>query len=221
LNLRGARTRSAPATPEKQPLVNQRGNLVITADCRIDNRDELISALQYDKYPAEKITDAQLILGAYEKWGEACPEYLLGISRSLFGMQGEQTLFCARDHYGVKPFHYYISPHIFVFASEIKALLSLPQIPQEINETKVGHFLISFLSDNNSTLYKNIFRLPAGHSITVNNKGTNIVITHRFSLAMRADIIHVMKSGRIVESGNHDELISQNGFYAQSWRQQM
>jgi ATP-binding cassette subfamily B protein len=52
------------------------------------------------------------------------------------------------------------------------------------------------------------------------NQRTALVITHRFTLAMRADIIHVMRAGRIVESGNHDELIAENGFYAQSWQEQ-
>ncbi|NEO30601.1 MAG: ABC transporter ATP-binding protein [Symploca sp. SIO3C6] len=53
------------------------------------------------------------------------------------------------------------------------------------------------------------------------NGRTAIVITHRFTLAMRADIIHVMRAGQIVESGNHDQLITQDGLYAQSWQAQM
>jgi ATP-binding cassette, subfamily B, bacterial len=53
------------------------------------------------------------------------------------------------------------------------------------------------------------------------NGRTAIVITHRFTLAMRADIIHVMRNGQIVESGNHDELLAQSGTYAQSWQSQM
>lgn len=52
------------------------------------------------------------------------------------------------------------------------------------------------------------------------NGRTAVVITHRFTLAMRADIIHVMQAGRIVESGNHDELIAQDSLYAQSWKAQ-
>lgn len=53
------------------------------------------------------------------------------------------------------------------------------------------------------------------------NGRTAIVITHRFTLAMRADVIHVMRNGQIVESGNHDELLAQGGTYAQSWQSQM
>ncbi|MGB7060562.1 MAG: ATP-binding cassette domain-containing protein, partial [Geitlerinemataceae cyanobacterium] len=53
------------------------------------------------------------------------------------------------------------------------------------------------------------------------NGRTAVVITHRFTLSMRADIIHVMRDGQIVESGNHDTLIAQGGLYAQSWKTQM
>lgn len=56
---------------------------------------------------------------------------------------------------------------------------------------------------------------------TLANGRTALVITHRFTLAMRADIIHVMRNGQIVESGNHDELLAQGGLYAQSWTEQM
>lgn len=56
---------------------------------------------------------------------------------------------------------------------------------------------------------------------TIANGRTALVITHRFTLAMRADIIHVMRSGQIVESGHHDELLALNGLYAQSWKTQM
>lgn len=56
---------------------------------------------------------------------------------------------------------------------------------------------------------------------TLAKERTAIVITHRFTLAMRADIIHVMRNGQIVESGSHDELLEQGGLYAQSWKAQM
>ncbi|PSB02279.1 ABC transporter ATP-binding protein [Merismopedia glauca] len=56
---------------------------------------------------------------------------------------------------------------------------------------------------------------------TLANGRTALVITHRFTLAMRADIIHVMRNGQIVESGTHKELLEQGGFYAQSWETQI
>src|SRR4028118_649697 len=106
---------------EKLPLVDQTGNLVITADARIDNRDELIEVLGLTDHPAEKITDSQLILAAYERWGDRCPEYLLGDFAFAIWDRRQQQLFCARDHMGVKPFYYYHSDRLLVFASEIRS----------------------------------------------------------------------------------------------------
>ncbi len=111
---------------EKQPLVDRTGNLVLTADARIDNRGELISALRLNDSPVEKITDSALILAAYAEWGNQCPEKLIGDFAFAIWDKRKQVLFCARDHMGVKPFYYYYEPgKFFAFASEIKGLLCL------------------------------------------------------------------------------------------------
>ncbi|MBP5973245.1 lasso peptide isopeptide bond-forming cyclase [Brasilonema sp. CT11] len=160
---------------EKLPLIKQTGDLVITADCRIDNRDELIHVLQFDERPSEKITDSQLILAAYEKWGEFCPEQLLGDFAFAIWDVKNQTLFCARDHMGIKPFYYHHqADHVFVFGSEIKALLCLQEIPHQLNEVKVADYLAVMLEDKTSTFYQGIFRLPPASSMTVSCKGIQI-----------------------------------------------
>jgi asparagine synthase (glutamine-hydrolysing) len=159
---------------EKLPLINSTGELVITSDARIDNREELISMLHLDNCPNEKITDSQLILAAYEKWGESCPEHLLGDFAFAIWDSRNQTLFCARDHFGVKPFYYYCSEQIFVFATEIKAILCLPEVPSQLNEIRVGDFLTSMFDDTTITFYKNILRVPPAHTLTVSSTGTNL-----------------------------------------------
>jgi ATP-binding cassette subfamily B protein len=55
----------------------------------------------------------------------------------------------------------------------------------------------------------------------LNRERTAVVVTHRFTIAMRADLIHVMQEGRVVESGTHFQLLRNNGLYAQSWREQV
>ncbi|MBU7581637.1 MAG: lasso peptide isopeptide bond-forming cyclase [Nostoc sp. TH1S01] len=152
---------------EKLPLVDRTGNLVITADARIDNRDELISALSLTDHPAEKITDSQLILAAYEKWGERCPEKLIGDFAFAIWDERQQKLFCARDHMGVKPFYYYCSNRVFVFASEIKALFSIKEVPRQLNELQVAYYIEGLLEDQETTFYQEIFRLPAAHYLTI------------------------------------------------------
>lgn len=97
---------------EQLPLVNQTGDLAIAADARIDNRDELIAALGLMDRPSDKITDSQLILAAYEKWGDRCPEKLLGDFAFAIWDGRSQRLFCARAPMGVKPFYYYRSSRL-------------------------------------------------------------------------------------------------------------
>ncbi|WP_414622900.1 lasso peptide isopeptide bond-forming cyclase [Calothrix sp. CCY 0018] len=156
---------------EKLPLVNQRGDLVITADARIDNRDELIAALQINNRPVNKIVDSELILAAYDKWGEDCPQHLLGDFAFAIWDERKQILFCARDHFGVKPFYYYSSKNTFVFGSEIKALLFLPEVPRRLNEVRIADYLNLMLEDEAITSYQGIVRLPPAHSMVVNLQG--------------------------------------------------
>ncbi|MEL6441764.1 MAG: lasso peptide isopeptide bond-forming cyclase [Cyanobacteria bacterium J06621_8] len=156
---------------EKQPLADDERDCIITADARIDNREELISKLGLNKFLAEKITDIELILKAYYKWGEKCPQKLLGDFAFAIWDKSKQQFFCARDHFGVKPFYYYYSAgDTFVFASEIKAILCSPEVPQKLNQTRIGDYLTSMFEDREITFYQNILRLPPAHSLTVSNK---------------------------------------------------
>jgi asparagine synthase (glutamine-hydrolysing) len=153
---------------ELLPLKNSAGNAVITADARIDNRDELIRGLRLTDRPAGEISDSELILAAYEEWGEKCPEKLIGDFVFVIWDIRRRVLFIARDPMGVKHFYYYYRPnHIFAFASEIKALLALPEVPHELNELSVADHLLPTYDDKASTLYCGIVRLPANHQATV------------------------------------------------------
>ncbi|MDF5716549.1 MAG: lasso peptide isopeptide bond-forming cyclase [Rhizonema sp. NSF051] len=160
---------------ENLPLSDQAGNLVMTCDARIDNRDELISCLDFNNCPPEKITDSQLILAAYEKWGEECPEHLIGDFAFAIWDKLKQSLFCARDHMGVKPFYYYYQAGgMFAFGSEIKAILCLREVPHRLDEVKVGDYLVSIFQDKSKTFYQDIFRLPPASSMTLSSKGMQI-----------------------------------------------
>jgi asparagine synthase (glutamine-hydrolysing) len=143
------------------PLVE--GELAVTADLRLDNRDALASALGH----GPDTSDAGLVLAAYRRWGEACPEHLLGDFAFALWDSGRQRLLCARDHFGVKPFYYHSGPTSFAFASEIKALLGLPEVSDRFDEVGVAEFLIGLVSDHASTLYADVRRLPPAHLMTV------------------------------------------------------
>lgn len=158
---------------EQLPLV--KGDLAITADARIDNRDELAQVLSLPDRPLEKIADSELILAAYEHWGSDCPVHLLGDFAFVIWDGQKQQLFCARDHFGVKPFYYYHQPNrSFAVASEIKGLLCLDWIPQQINETRIADYLALMLHDKVITTFEDILRLPPASRMWVTASGLKI-----------------------------------------------
>ena len=163
-------------TPESllEQLPMQRDGLVITADARIDNRDELIESLRLQNLPVEKITDSDLILTAYQQWGDDCPNYLLGDFAFAIWDQHKQQLFCARDHFGIKPFYYYASNQTWIFASEIKALFEVAIVPQQLNEERVADYLLTQFDNKEITFYQDILRLPPAHRLTVSLTDTKV-----------------------------------------------
>lgn len=187
---------------EELPLVDRTGNLVLTADARIDNRDELMAALSLNDRPVEKITDSQLILAAYEQWGNQCLEKLIGDFAFAIWDKRKQVLFCARDHMGVKPFYYYYEPGKFLaFASEIKGLLCLEAVPRKVNEAKVGIYLCQlsgFAAPNQETFYEDILRFPPAHWTELSERGMKF--NSYWDLDAEAKKIQFSSDGEYVEA---------------------
>ncbi len=156
---------------ERQPFTHPETGCLITADVRLDNRDELSDALGLgERVPS--VGDAELILAAYLKWGDQCPIRLLGDFAFAIWDPRKQQLFCARDHFGLRPFYYHhAAGKRFAFGSDARAILVLPQVPYEINKGRVADFLVPQLQwiDYTSTFYEGVHRLPPGHKATVSS----------------------------------------------------
>lgn len=146
------------------PLTMAGGKLAITADCRLDNRDELLARLGIRD---RSVADATLLMRAYLRWGEACPVHLQGDFAFAIWDGERQLLFCARDHFGVKPFYYHAADRRFAFASEIGPILGVDGVGARVSEHQISGFLAGLPDDPQSTPYSDIFSLPARHSLTV------------------------------------------------------
>ena len=111
---------------ERQPLLSDDGQLVLVADVRLDNREQLFNKLDISPLPGSIITDPDLILHSFRKWGTACVEHLLGDFVFSIWDKQKKTLFLARDPLGA----YGVSCHrrgsTLIFASETAALLDFP-----------------------------------------------------------------------------------------------
>jgi len=150
---------------EKLPYQDEESGLVITADARIDNRRELSNQLNIDDN--EYISDSYYIIKAYERWGENCPEYLLGDFAFVIWDEEKEKLFCVRDHMGIKPFYYYIDDNIFLFGTEIKALFEIPNILFKRNNLKIAEHFSFLFNDKTNTFYDKILRLPQASKISL------------------------------------------------------
>ncbi len=146
--------------------------LAITIDARLDNREILAEQLKMIDLPLEKITDSEIILAAYQKWGEECPQHLLGDFVFVIWDENKQQLFCARDHIGIKPFYYHLSDDLFVFSNDIRGLVAHPQISEKYNERSIAMYLAvgSGFYDKKDTFFEEVQKLPAATSITVTQK---------------------------------------------------
>ncbi len=161
---------------ERQPFTHAETGCVITADVRLDNRDELLDSFGLLEQ-RDSIGDAELILLAYLEWGEDCLDRLLGDFAFTIRDPRHEKLFCARDHFGMRPLYYHHAPgKHFLFASDARAILVLPQVPYRINEGRVADFLVPELEwiDYTSTFFEDVYRLPPGHKVTVTPAGIDV-----------------------------------------------
>ena len=159
-------------TPEAEHAGSppERGGRVLTFDGRIDNREELLSALDIDG-PAGTVADADLVLAAYERWGEDCPERLIGaFAFAIFDPDAER-LFLARDHAGLRLLYYYRGDEFLAFASEIKALWALEGVPREIDEIRLANWLAARIESDERTYYEDVRRLAPAHAMMIDSGG--------------------------------------------------
>ncbi|MGG0724432.1 lasso peptide isopeptide bond-forming cyclase [Bacillus mycoides] len=156
---------------EQLPFYNYEKQLAITADAIIDNRYELFEKLQVDYADRKNMTDSELILLSYQKWGEAAPKYLVGDFAFMIWDEKKQILFGARDFSGSRTLYFYRSENKFAFCTIIKPLFTLPHVEKKLNEQWIAEFLaipVNFESvDPQLTVYKYIEQVPPSHTVLV------------------------------------------------------
>ncbi len=160
---------------EYQPA-DLEGRYWITADARLDARAELLADLQSSRFEVRPTApDSELILNAYAIWGTACVEHLRGdFSFAVWDARNKQ-LFCARDHFGIKPLYYAQVRSVFVFSNTLNCVRLHPDVSAELNEAAIGDFLLFGLNyDQATTTFRAIQRLPPAHWMTISLGGLQI-----------------------------------------------
>ena len=155
----------------KLPDVYSSLDYIVLADCRLDNKNELHEKLELKN---TSVSDAQLILESYKKWGNDCPKYLLGDFAFVIYSIKNQELFCARDHFGVKSFYYYCDNDKFIFSSEIAGILGQNDLKISVDEQYIADSISIIKSEKYRTTYKEIKKLPPAHYLILNDKEIKI-----------------------------------------------
>lgn len=146
-----------------QPMCNEDMTIWIVHNGEIYNFRELRRELQSYGYQFVSDTDTEVIVHAYQKWGNNCLGKFNGMWSFCIWDSLKNIFFCSRDRFGIKPFYYYFENNVFAFASEIKALLQLQFISREPNDIALYNYLVMHSSDlSKGTFFKKIEKLGAG-----------------------------------------------------------
>lgn len=152
---------------DRQPLTGGGGRYHLVADIRLDNRDELVAALGLQQ--GRELSDSDILLAAWERWQEQSLQRLAGDFAFALWDDTARKLFLARDHFGVRPLHYHVSPRFVAFASMPKGIHALPEISRAPDEIRGAEFLALLPEWGPRSFFENVCRVEAGKLVVISS----------------------------------------------------
>ncbi len=170
----------------RQPMSNATGNIILIYNGEVYNFQELRVQLQALGYQFHSHADSEVVLYAYEAWGEACIDRFNGMFAfaiydcrpDVAGRGGK--LFLARDRYGVKPLYYYCDAETFLFGSEVKALLQHPALSVKVSAIALSQYFTFQNIFTDHTLFEGVHLLPGGCTLTVDPTAGEVLQQRRY-----------------------------------------
>jgi asparagine synthase (glutamine-hydrolysing) len=178
-----------------QPMSNESGDIYIVFNGEIYNHIELKVVLEQKGHLFKTSCDTEVILHAYEQWGEGCVNHLNGMFAFAIWHSTERRLFLARDHLGIKPLYYFQSKGMLIFASEIKALLQFTDCPRQVDIGSLGDLFTYRYVPSPKTLFQDISKLPPGHRCSITGNRVSISRFWRW----KPTITIGQKEGEVIE----------------------
>lgn len=157
-----------------QPIYNEHNDVVVIFNGEIYNYQELTKELKKKKHKFTTTTDTEVLVHGYEEWGVKLPEKLRGMFAFAIWDKNKKRLFCARDHFGIKPLYYGKFNDSLMFASEIKSFLDHPLFKKELNKDVLASYLSFSFNPSDETFFKNVYKLPAGSYLVYENNKLKI-----------------------------------------------
>ncbi len=156
-----------------QPMLSGDGSCCLVFNGEIYNYVELRGELAALGHRFGTHTDTEVVLVAYEQWGDSFVERFNGMFAFALWDSRRRRLVAGRDRFGEKPFYYHLSARHFAFASELKALVLDPSLARTIDEVAVGRYLVDARVDGDErTFLRDVRQLPPAHLLTIDASGT-------------------------------------------------
>ena len=151
----------------KQPMYNEDGSLVVVFNGEIYNFQALTAELQAAGHTFATRSDTEVLLHGYEEWGKGMLDRLRGMFTFALWDRKAETLFLARDHFGIKPLYYYQNEEgELLFGSEIKSFLDHPGFHKALNEDQLSLYLSYQYSQGEDTFFRGVKKLLPAHCLT-------------------------------------------------------
>ncbi len=157
----------------QQPLFNEDKTVVVTYNGEIYNFPELSEQLKAKGHTFRTHCDTEVIVHAWEEWGEACVDHFRGMFAFGIWDRNQEALFLARDRMGIKPLYYAeLEDGKLIFGSELKSLKVHERLPREMDPYAVEEYFTFGYVPEPKTIYKGVYKLPPGYCLTV-KRGTS------------------------------------------------
>lgn len=172
-----------------QPMTVADESLVIVFNGEIYNYRELREELEQSGIFFRSHSDTEVILAGYSVWGPGCVTRFNGMWAFAILDKKKNSLFCSRDRFGVKPFHYTEGPDYFAFGSEIRQLL--PLCPHHrASKALITDFLLTSICDHtDETFFEGMRKLPPGHNLVYDLESHSFAISPYYDISIRRDLV--------------------------------
>jgi asparagine synthase (glutamine-hydrolysing) len=167
----------------QQPVANEDGTLWLVFNGEIYNYQELRHTLQQKGHFFASNSDTEVIIHAFEEYGDQCVEHLSGMFAFAVWDAPRRRLYIARDRLGIKPLYYWVSGSELVFGSELKAVITCPGVPRSIDLVALDQFLTLEYIPSPRTIFQGVYKLPPGHRLIL--EGSRLSVEPYWDLQIR------------------------------------
>jgi asparagine synthase (glutamine-hydrolysing) len=181
-----------------QPMQNQDGTLFLVYNGEVYNYQNLRAELQALGHRFTSTGDTEVVLRAFMEWGPACVERFNGMFALAVWDKRSETLFLARDRYGMKPLYYWHRNGAFLFASEIKSLLEHPDVQVRVCVPALNEYFSFQNIFSDLTLFEHVRLLPPGCTLTVTAAG-DVTMRRYWDYAFRDELTHITEDEALEE----------------------